>query len=142
MNARIYSILLSLYPAELRTEFGAEMVQVFLEDLEDSARTRGFFGVARVWRRSLEELLAIALPAFASQREIAVALIMYVLQEVYLGGIMILARNHPVGTPFPGSTGQFITMVMLCGLIPASIAFVALHIGNRSVPVPLNLSSK
>lgn len=142
MNARIYSILLSLYPAELRTEFGAEMVQVFLEDLDDSARTRGFFGAARVWRRSLKELLAIALPAFASQREIAVALIMYVLQEFYLGGIMILARNHPGGTPFPGSPGQVITMTMLCGLIPAFIAFVALHIGNRSVPEPLNLSTK
>jgi hypothetical protein len=140
MNARIYSILLSLYPAELRKDFGAEMVQVFLEDLEDSARTRGFFGAARVWRRSLKELLAIALPAFATQREIAVALMMYVLQEIYLGGIMVMAARHT--SDVPKSIGPGIIFVMLYGLIPAFTAFVALHIGNRSVPVPLNLSSK
>jgi hypothetical protein len=140
MNARIYSVLLSLYPAELRTEFGAEMTQVFLEDLEDSARTRGFFGAARVWRRSLNELLRIALPAFAMRREIAVALIMYALQEVYLGGIMMMAARHT--SDLPKSIVQAIILAMVCGLVPAFTAFVALHIGNRSVPEPLNLNSK
>lgn len=140
MNERIYSILLSLYPAELRTDFGAEMTQVFLEDLEDSARTRGFFGAARVWRRSLKELLAVALPAFATRREIAVALIMYALQEVYLGGIMMMAARHT--SDVPKSIGQAIIVSMVSGLVPALTAFVALHIGNRSVPEPLNLSSR
>jgi hypothetical protein len=138
MNARMYSILLSLYPAELRTEFGAEMTQVFLEDLEDSARTRGFFGAARVWRRSLKELLRIALPAFATRREIAVPLIMYALQEVYLGGILLMAGNHDV----PKSVGQKLFFVIVPGLIPAVVAFVALQVGDRSVPEPLNLGAK
>ena len=138
MNARMYSILLSLYPAELRTDFGAEMTQVFLEDLEDSARGHGFVGVARVWRRSLKELFRIALPARAAGREIAVPLIMYALQELYLGGILLLTG----GRAMPRSIGQKILLVTVSGLVPAVIAFVALWVGNRSVPEPLNLSSK
>lgn len=140
MNERIYSVLLSLYPAELRTDFGAEMTQVFLEDLEDSARTRGFFGAARVWRRSLTELLRIALPARAAGREVAVPLIIYVLQEIYLGGMLFMTNQ--MTSARPKFIWQGIALMMLCGLIPALTAFVALRIGNRSVPEPLNLSTK
>ena len=42
MNARVYGMLLRLYPAELRDDFGEEMTQVFLDDIDDS-------GAARVW---------------------------------------------------------------------------------------------
>jgi hypothetical protein len=138
MNARIYSMLLSLYPAELREDFGAEMTQVFLDDLEDSVLTRGFLGVVCVWRRTLKELLAIALSAFATKREIAVPLIMYALQEIYIGGILLMTGDRTM----PKSIGQRIFLLFVSGLFPAVIAFVALRVGNRSVPEPLNLSSK
>ncbi|HWB87569.1 MAG TPA: hypothetical protein VG675_25730, partial [Bryobacteraceae bacterium] len=65
MNARIYGLLLHLYPAELREDFGPEMMQVFLDDMEDSRRRHGFSGAARVWWHSLKELGQVALPAAA-----------------------------------------------------------------------------
>jgi hypothetical protein len=137
----LYSILLSLYPAELRNRFGAEMTQVFLEDLDESYAARGFFGASGVWFRSLKELLRIALPACAARREVTVAFITYILMEIYLGGIMLLARGDPRAV-LPKSMEQMIVLGLVAGLVPASIAFIALRTSNRSVPVPLNLSSK
>jgi hypothetical protein len=55
MNARMYRLMLRLYPAELRHDFGAEMTQVFLDDIDDS-------GAARVWWRSLKELFSSRCP--------------------------------------------------------------------------------
>jgi hypothetical protein len=141
VSARVYSVFLLLYPTELRNGFGAEMAQVFLEDLEDSYRTRGWIGVARVWWQSLKELCRIALPVEVSKREIAVPLIVYLLQEIYLAGIMLLARGDPRAV-VPKSIGQMTAFGIVAGMVPAFIAFVALRVGNRSVPAPLNLSSK
>lgn len=42
MNTRIYSLLLTLCPPDLRQDFGDEMVQVFLEDLENHRRDAVF----------------------------------------------------------------------------------------------------
>ncbi len=140
MSARIYSALLSLYPADLRHEFGAEMTQVFLDDLEDSRRVHGFRGAARVWWRSLNELFRIGLPLQASKREIAVPIVMYVLQEIYLGAIILLAPFDPSMPIWPKTAGQRLVLLFIPCLIPAVIASVALRIGNRSVPVPLELS--
>lgn len=141
MSARIYSLLLSLYPAELRHDFGAEMTQVFLEDLEDSYRNCGFRGVARVWWRSFQELLRIALPAEVSKREIAVPIIVYFLQEFYMGGLMFLAPRGP-HADMPTSPGQIFGFLFVPGLFSAIITSVALRIGNRSIPVPLNLGKQ
>ena len=93
MNARIYCILLSLYPAELRTDFGAEMTQVFLEDLADSARTRGFFGAARVWRRSLK---VAAQAVGVGGREVA-------------AGTVVLVSDGPAGGQADGYRETWIT---------------------------------
>jgi len=134
----VYSVLLSLYPAELRNDFGEEMTQVFLEDLEDSQRRRGISGAARVWWRSIKELFRIALAAHAAGREIAVALITYVFTEFYfLGIVMLEGRKHiPRPAELDGAS------VLVFGLFPAVIAYVALRIGNRSVPMPLDLSRR
>ena len=141
MSARIYSALLSLYPANLRHDFGEEMTQVFLEDLADSRRLYGFRGAARVWWRSLKELCRIAIPFEVSRREIAVPLIMFVLQELYLGGIMLMVLRDPHAV-MPKSLADMVATAMVAGLVPAFIGSVALRIGNRSVPFPLNLSQK
>ncbi len=139
MSARIYSALLTLYPDDLRNEFGEEMKQVFLEDLEDSRRSFGRRGVVRVWWRSVKELFRIALRIEISKREIAVPLIMFVLQELYVGGIMLMAHNDPLAV-MPKSPGDMISLAIPIGLIPSAIAFIALRVGDRSVPVPLALS--
>ena len=139
MSARIYSALLSLYPADLRHDFGEEMTQVFLEDLEDSRRVHGFRGAARVWWRSLKELCQIVLPAGASKREIAVPAIVFILQEFYLGGIMLLSHRDPRAI-MPRSLGGMLALGVPMAVVTAVIAFIALRVGDRSVPVPLNLT--
>jgi len=130
MNARIYCLLLRLYPAELRYDFGAEMTQVFLDDIDDS-------GAARVWWRALKELFRIALPAALSRRLVLVPLLMYVLETVYTGSIIVLFHGDARST-LPKSGWEIIS-VALSSLVPAIVAFVALRVGDRSVPEPLSL---
>lgn len=138
MNARIYCLLLRFYPAELRHDFGAEMAQVFLDDMADSRRRDGLFGAFRVWWRSLGELLCIALPATLSDRYILVPAMIYLLQVLDLSAIVIGAHRGP-GSPLPHSAMENVALVMLPGVLSAAIGFVALYIGDRSVPEPLTI---
>ena len=120
MSARIYSLLLRLYPAELREEFGAEMTQVFLDDLEDGRRRCGVFGAARVWRRSLKELCQIAL----STPRVMVPLFIYLSQILYFYGVMRPERGLPVL------------------LIPVLTTFIALEARDYDVPDPPPLTRR
>ena len=131
MNARMYCLLLRLYPAELRLDFGAEMTQVFLDDIDDS-------GAARVWWRSLKELFRIALPAAFSRRYIQVPAMMYLLQVVYFCSLLLLTSRDP-RSPLPHSVAAFVPLLTIPGLASAAIALVALYIGDRAVPEPLSL---
>jgi len=138
MNARVYGLMLSFYPADLRRDFGAEMTEVFLEDLEDSRLRGGWMGAVRVWWRSVRELCRIASPEMASRREIAVPFVMFVLQAMYLSGIIFITQSNP-HADIPRSVGDRLVLVFGMSLIPALIARVALLIGDGSVPVPLSL---
>jgi hypothetical protein len=131
MNARMYGMLLRLYPAELRRDFGAEMTQVFLDDIADS-------GAARVWWRSFRELFRVALPAAFSRRYVQVPAMLWCLQLLYFCGILMLASGDS-RSPLPDSVAQIIAVVTIPGLFSAAVAFVALYIGDRAVPEPLNL---
>lgn len=145
LSTRIYSGILSLYPSELRRDFGAEMARVFAEDLEDSYRNRGFAGIARVWWRSIKEVWRIALPEQAWKREIAVPFIVFVLNELYLDAVLLVARgeNHEfAGLVSAGHVIGTIAGSMLFSLVPALTVFVALRVGNGSVPDPLVLGRK
>jgi len=138
---RIYSGFLSLYPAELRRDFGAEMSQVFVEDLEDSYRSRGVAGAARVWWRSVKELWRVALPEHASKREIEVPIVVYCLNNLYMA-VMLVSFPEVPGAHGALPVVQAIAGSLLFSLIPALITFVALRVGNHSVPVPLVLGTK
>ena len=131
MNARIYSLLLRLYPAELREDFGAEMTQVFLDDIDDS-------GAIRVWWRSLKELFCIALPSTFSRRYVQVPAMIYLLQVLYFCGLLLLAPRDP-GSALPHTPAEFVPLLTIPGLVSAAIALAALYIGDRAVPEPLNL---
>ena len=135
MNARVYGLMLSFYPADLRNDFGAEMTEVFLEDLADSRRRGGWLGAARVWWRSVRELCRIGSPEVISRREIAVPFVMYVVQVINLSVTVFLPQHNRFALPI--RDGFF--MIFGISLIPALIARVALLIGDRSVPVPLTL---
>ena len=105
MNERIYSLLLRLYPAGLREDFGAEMTQVFLDDIDES-------GAARVWWRSLKELCQIAL----STPRVMVSLFIYLSQTLYFYGAMRPHRDLAVL------------------LIPALTTFIAIKVHDSEVP--------
>jgi hypothetical protein len=131
MNARMYCLLLRLYPAELRHDFGAEMTQVFLDDIDDS-------GAARVWWRSLKELFLIALPAAFSRRYVQVPATLGFLQVLYFCSILLFAPGDP-RSPLPHSLAEIIILMIPGALVSAAVALVALYIGDRAVPEPLNL---
>lgn len=120
MNAQIYSLLLRLYPAELREDFGPEMMQVFLDDLEDGRRRRGSIGVARVWWRSLKELCQIAL----STPRVMVPLLIYFSQIFYFYDVLAPHRGLSVF------------------LIPALTTFLALEVRDYEVPDPSPLTRR
>lgn len=112
MNARIYSLLLRLYPAELRTDFGPEMTQAFLDDMEDGRRQYGLFGAARVWWRSLKELCQIAL----STPRVMLPLFIYLSQTLYFYAVMRPHRG------------------LLVFLFPVLTTFIALEVRDYEVP--------
>jgi hypothetical protein len=128
-------MLLSFYPAELRAEFGAEMTEVFLEDLEDSRRCRGMVGIVRVWWRSMRELCRIASPEIASRREIAVPVLIYLLQVIDLGVTVFLPQHNRSALPVKDA----FVLIFGISLVPAFVARIAQRIGDNSVPMSLNL---
>lgn len=57
LHERTYQALLRLYPADFRSGFGEEMVQVFGDQLRDARSERGATGIAATWLRTLGDLL-------------------------------------------------------------------------------------
>jgi chemotaxis methyl-accepting protein methylase len=62
MSRLAYSLLLALYPEELRFRFGAEMTEVFADEISAQWRQRGIPGVLRVWLTAGSEVFSIAVP--------------------------------------------------------------------------------
>src|SRR5258706_8003281 len=56
-SARVYGLLLWLYPARFRRAFAGDMRNVFERWLEDEAARDGWRGVLRVWRTTLAEFI-------------------------------------------------------------------------------------
>jgi hypothetical protein len=61
-SCRVYSFLLPLYPWTLRQEFGADMVEVFEQQVRGRCAERGFAGIARVWLGIGLDVIQSALP--------------------------------------------------------------------------------
>jgi hypothetical protein len=55
---RIYRILLVAYPKEFRCAYGPQMTQVFGDLCREEKRRGGAVGLARLWGRTLLDLLA------------------------------------------------------------------------------------
>jgi hypothetical protein len=136
MGRRLYSASLPLYPAELRREFGAEMVEAFTDDMEDACRHRGFKATARVWGRALSELLRIALPQHLQKPAIAVPCILFACCEIVwsVQMMMIVHRTLPAGL--------IAVMMFFPSLTVALTAAVAVCAGNRSLPTPLRIGGE
>ncbi len=67
VSSRTYSVLLTMYPRELRRRFAEEMTDVFDQQLQGAWDESGFAGMARVWLDAIGELLFVALPAQIGQ---------------------------------------------------------------------------
>ena len=65
--SRVYSVLLALYPRDLRLRFAEEMTEVFEHQVQDAWDESGFNGLARVWLCTIRELLCVALPSQLGQ---------------------------------------------------------------------------
>jgi len=65
--SRAYSVLLILYPGELRERFADEMLEVFEQQIYGAWEERGFAGVVQVWLWALAEVLFVALPTQMGQ---------------------------------------------------------------------------
>jgi len=63
VSSRTYSVLLTMYPRELRRRFAEEMTDVFDQQLQGAWDESGFTGMARVWLDAIGEFLFVALPA-------------------------------------------------------------------------------
>jgi hypothetical protein len=66
-SSRTYSVLLTLYPLELRRQFAQEMAEVFDQQLQGAWEESGLKGLLRVWACAIGELLFVALPAQLAQ---------------------------------------------------------------------------
>ena len=62
LSTRVYAAILFLYPAELRRDFGGEILEVFREDLSHASSYRALAGMLSVWACALREFVRIALP--------------------------------------------------------------------------------
>jgi hypothetical protein len=59
----IYGCLLIAYPCELRRPFGADMTEMFEDQLSAAALQRGGAGIVSLWRTALWELAIVAVPS-------------------------------------------------------------------------------
>ncbi len=57
-----YRCLLIAYPRELRRRFGADMIEVFEDQLYEAALQGGRSGIVSLWRTALWELASVAVP--------------------------------------------------------------------------------
>ena len=64
---KAYNLLLTVYPLDLRREFGAEMTDVFEQQLQGAREEGGRKGQLRVWLCAIGELLYVAVPAQLAQ---------------------------------------------------------------------------
>ena len=71
----VYGLLLRLYPGEFRRRFGAEMWQVFAEQMHEERQRRGFRGTLFVWQTAACEIISAAVALqLRSSTLVAVAL--------------------------------------------------------------------
>ena len=127
----IYGALLLLYPEELRRDFGAEIREVFDDDLNEAWRSRGFRGVLGVWWCALCEVAKIAVPAMKANPAFAVPAIALGLNGLVIG---IQVAVYLVYIATPGRAGGVFAWgagAILCGTSIA-VAIVAVAVVRAS----------
>jgi hypothetical protein len=134
LSVRAYSAMLFLYSAELRRDFGGEILEVFREDLSQASSFRGLAGIAGVWSCALREFVRIALPAYAENRRVAVPSILFALNEAVLTiPQKLIVVHRPVSLQFILATSLWPS------LLAALTALVVVILGQQCPLFPLRL---
>jgi hypothetical protein len=136
LSLRAYSAMLFLYPADLRRDFGAEILEVFREDLNHASFYRGFAGMLSVWACALREFARIALPAYAENRRVAVPSILFALNEALLTIPQKLIFTHR-----PLSLQFILATALWPSLLAALTALVVVVLGQQCPLFPLRLGA-
>ncbi|HEX2167540.1 MAG TPA: hypothetical protein VHG09_09955, partial [Longimicrobiales bacterium] len=61
MHGRLFGALLRAYPSEFREAHGSEMTTYFLARLQRARTERGVPGVARLWLRTVRDIVTTAI---------------------------------------------------------------------------------
>jgi hypothetical protein len=91
----LYRLLLWLYPARLRRDYGDEMTAVFTELMATETNTRGR---AAIVFRAMGEVFTIALPGHLANERVIAAALSLVITSAVLGSlvkIMMYMRPRP-----------------------------------------------
>jgi hypothetical protein len=126
-SLRLFEFLISLYPEDLRRDYGAEMAFVFGEDLETAWRETGLCGVMGVWRRALVEFVQLALPECASRPSVRVPAL------TLLGFLAMLSGftgSSPSGVDF-----DYFHMVLLLPLFSPPLIFLFAILASQGVGI-------
>jgi len=71
-SCKLFALVMPLYPAALRNEFGPDMAEVFEQQIRDESAQRGFIGVVRVWFGVARDVAHSAVPTYVDWRRLVV----------------------------------------------------------------------
>jgi hypothetical protein len=94
-SCRVYDVLLSFYPSEIRRRFGTEMSDTFAQQLSDAWEEDRLMGVLGSWSLVLPELVSIALPRQAAQPVIILPIASFLSASV-ISCVFVWALHHPL----------------------------------------------
>ena len=126
LSTRVYGGVLTLYPPELRGDFGSEMSDLFSEDLSDAWQSRGLIGVIGIWWCTLCEILRIAVPAQSSNPVFAVPVMAWA-----FGALSVCCEFAVIRDRIPIQT--FVAVIGGTSLLTALTAIVVVHTGHVRV---------
>jgi hypothetical protein len=141
LSSKVYSTVLPLYPPDLNQNFGAEMTQVFTEDLDNAWENEGLTGAIRVWSAAGWEILRFALPVQAAKPAIAAPVISFALSVTAWSATMQHALRQMLETGALPLVEGFCGIVLWQSLVSAFIALVTVRVGRLSVPMSLGLGA-
>jgi hypothetical protein len=138
-NLRAYRRLLTLYPEDLRRDFGAEMLEAFEDDLS-VAQSIG--GAIRVWRIALQETIRIGFPAWLQNPAVAVPAVSTAMYIVTQSSLILIVRRATRLNLRPGDATPIDTLFILAlfAALTALTSFVAVHRWKRAGLISLDLA--
>ena len=144
-HERLYRSLIRLYPAEFRTRFGDEMVQLFGDQMRDARTGRTRSGPVGTWLRTLGDLAATAASEHMRRdRTVAHSLAQppSIMARTLgtlgvVGGLVLLAGFIP---NLPWGAGGFVLRLVLFNLGAIAIG-LAVHVRQASTSPRLSLAA-